>query len=238
MASRAKKKASINPQPIVAPQESMVADKNNNKWTKIHLATSIVLLLLLFFIIMLSPVLFANIKLSLSGDAESASEHSFYVSALDIMFAPVRGCNSGFRFLLEKMGAEVSTQSKYENVVALIAPLLAKDTVENVNSLGVTALVFSYVLFTMYLAAIALDISDIKLKKKGLLSLIGSGCLFAAALAYLIFTLTINISTMFSSSKMNASWGIWIIFFVAIAYFAINIATWVNGLKEKKNENV
>ena len=238
MASRAKKKASLNPQVEATQKVEVKVENNNAKWSNIHLATTIVLLLVLFFMIMLSPTLFAKIKMSLTGSEEDAAEQSFNVTMLDIMFAPVRGCNSGFRFMLEKMGAEVGTQSKYEALVELIGPLLDKDAVEKMDSLGVSLLILTYILFAIYIAQVVLNILDIKLKKNALFSLIGNGLFFAISLAYLIFALAINVNTIFTSSSINATWGLWLIFFISIAQIAINIATWVNGSKRAKNEDV
>ena len=188
--------------------------------------------------IILSPTIFAKIKLSLTGEEADSAEYSFNASSLDMMFAPIRGCTSGFRFMLEKIGCEIKSDEAYQKLINVIGPMLPANTIETVDALGVSLTVMSYVFFAVFIAMVVLCILDFKFKKKGLLSLIGSGLFFIMSLIYLIFVMTINVNTIFSSSTINASWGLWLVFFISLAYLAINIATWVNGLKGKKNENV
>ena len=170
MASRAKKKASNNTQNVGAVPQVQSIDQNNNKWATIHLASTIVVLILLFFMIILSPTIFAKIKLSLTGEEADSAEYSFNASSLDMMFAPIRGCTSGFRFMLEKIGCEIKSDEAYQKLIDVIGPMLPANTVENVDALGVSLTVMSYVFFAIFIAMVVLCILDFKFKKKGLLS--------------------------------------------------------------------
>ena len=79
-----------------------------------------------------------------------------------------------------------------------------KDAVEKMDSLGVSLLILTYILFAIFIDQVVLNILDIKLKKNALFSLIGNGIFFAIYLAYLIFALAINVNTIFTSSSINA----------------------------------
>ena len=238
MASRAKKKAIINNQDLQPKVDNVVIAHKENKWGSTYIALTIILLLLLFFMILLSPIFTADIKFSLTGSTSDAQEYNFTVTSLDVLIAPLRGCTSGFRFMLEKMGATFKTDKEYTNIVETLATYIRDENIEKINDLGINVLVNTYIFFVIFLLAVAAQILEAKLKKKGLISLIGSASLFAMVLYFFIYTLALNIKTILTSAFLNGAWGIWLILFLSMGYLAINIVNYVNKRKEKDNENL
>ena len=238
MASRAKKKANLNTQNIQEEQKQPELQVATTKWGKAYTPVVILLLIFIFFMIMLSPTLFAKIKMTLTGSTEDVEEYTFNVSTLDVIFAPIRGCTSGFKFMLEKMGSSFKSQKEYESMLELVTPYLPTGSVEKANDLGVKVLVISYFLFATFIAAVVLNILDFKYKKKGLFATIGASLFFVMTLVEFIFSLALNVNTIFSSSTINAGWGLWLLFFASMGYLAATITTWVSGSKEKRSENV
>ncbi len=239
MASRAKKKAADTKR--LDNAKTNVVETTNltpNKWTNIYFATTVLLLLFTFFIMLLSPVISGTLKINTTGSSEEAEAHDFHASLLDIGIAPLRGCTAGFRFLLEKMGATFDSNEDYEKIVALAAPYVGQDKIDQANKMGVVTLVFTIIIDVAFLAMLTLYILGNSKFKNKKLSLIGSGLFFIATLAYLIFAMAANVNTIFSSSSITGGWGIWVLLFVAIGFVTIEIVNLFKQKEVKKNENV
>ncbi len=238
MSSRAKKKATSSGRENQRV-ESIVTDEHYcEKWQAIYAGITIATLIIMFIMILVAPMLSANLKFSLSGKSDDAQEYSFDVTALDALIAPLRGCNTGFRFILEKMGATFASNENYQEMEDALSQYLKQETVDNINELGVSVFINTIILFTIFIAAIVIQIFDAKCKRKGLLSLIGFGTFFAMVLYYFIFCLAVNARTVLSSSSIVGGWGVWILFILAIAYLVVNIINYIKFGKEKRNENL
>ena len=236
MASRAKKKAaSVN----VETQKEIVVQKSTlDKWSKSYLATSIILLFFVFFMLMFAPIIGGTVKITAEGSTEDAEAQSFGASSLDIVIAPIRGCTSGFKFMLEKLGANFKNEETYEMVRSIAEKYIGVDKVNDIDELGVTTLVFTEILSVSALAMFVLAILSFALKNKRKLMYIGV-CQFALInLVYFIYALVVNSKTLFTDSSIGAGWGCYLVFFAMIALVTINIVDFLKGRKVSKNESV
>ena len=240
MASRAKKKANdlINKSTPVAVAP-IAQEKVKNSKLSIYCTTSnVVLVLLILFLLLLAPLLSATIKISTTGTASDAQVYDFYVTSLDAVIAPMRGCTQGFRFVLEKMDITISSDEIYQGLVDLIAPLYGEDKIDSINTMGIATLIMSINLSVFFIAMVALIIIDYNKKKDRLYSTVGTGFFMLSSLEYLIFSLAIHTNTIFNQSSITSGWGIWVLFIVSLGLFAINIATYLENRKKKQNEDV
>ena len=240
MASRAKKKANDLNKVSAPVATTPVADtKVENSKLSISCTTmNVVVVLLIFFMLLLAPLLAATIKISTTGTASDAQVYDFTVTSLDAVIAPMRGCTQGFRFLLEKMDINIESDEIYQGLLDLIAPLYGEDKIEQVNTMGIATLVMSINLSIFFVAMVALIIVDYNKKKNRLYSMVGTGFFMLSTLEYLIFSLAINMKTIFNQSSITGGWGIWVLFFISVGLFAINIATYLKNRKESQNENL
>ncbi len=240
MASRAKKKANdINKQNAPVATTPVAPQKMDNSKLSIWCTTmNVVLTLIILFMLLLAPLLFASLKISTTGTASDAEQYEFNVTSLDAIIAPMRGCTKGFRFVLEKMGITIESDDIYQGIVDLVAPLYGEDKIEQVNTMGIATLVMSVNLSVFFVAMVALIIVDYNKKRNRLYSMVGTGFFMLSSLEYLIFSLAINLKTVFNQSTITSGWGIWILFFISLGLFAINIATYLKNRKIKQNENV
>ena len=240
MASRAKKKANdLNK--VLAPvaTANVVENKVENSKLSISCTTmNVVITLLIFFMLLLAPLLSATLKISITGTASDAQEYSFTASSLDAILAPMRGCTQGFRFVLEKMDIHVKNDEVYLGLIDLLAPLYGQDKIDQVNTLGIATLVMSINLSVFFVAMVVLIIIDYNRKKERLYSTVGTGFFMLATLEYLIFSLAINLKTIFNQSSITGGWGIWVLFFISCGLFAINIATYLKNMKVTQYENL
>ena len=240
MASRAKKKANdLNKVLASVATANVVENKVENSKLSISCTTmNVVITLLIFFMLLLAPLLSATLKISITGTASDAQEYSFTASSLDAILAPMRGCTQGFRFVLEKMDIQVKNDEVYQGLIDLIAPLYGQDKIDQVNTLGIATLVMSINLSVFFVAMVVLIIIDYNRKKERLYSTVGTGFFMLATLEYLIFSLAINLKTIFNQSSITGGWGIWVLFFISCGLFAINIATYLKNRKVTQNENL
>ena len=202
MASRAKKKANdLNKVLASVATANVVENKVENSKLSISCTTmNVVITLLIFFMLLLAPLLSATLKISITGTASDAQEYSFTASSLDAILAPMRGCTQGFRFVLEKMDIQVKNDEVYQGLIDLIAPLYGQDKIDQVNTLGIATLVMSINLSVFFVAMVVLIIIDYNRKKERLYSTVGTGFFMLATLEYLIFSLAINLKTIFNQS--------------------------------------
>ncbi len=237
MASRAKKKTTdINRQAKVAAKVEKVENKGQTKWSSIYFATTILLFLFIFFIMLLSPVLSGYIKMDIAEYDEAIEVSNFSPSLLDILIAPMRGCTSGLKYIMEESG--MLSSKSYSVVEPIVVKYIGQSKVDDLNTLAIVAFVFTIVIDVFFIAMFVMYLLDnLKFKNK-VLSLVGSSAFSLVSLAYLVFTLSANIKTIFSSSSVTGGWGIWVILFASLGMLAINIANYIKFRSVTKNENV
>lgn len=240
MSSRAKKKQIVNRTQEKQNLEAVASTsiKDISKWDTIYLAVSIVMIVFLFFMLLLAPTLSATFKLSVTGESADTESYAFTVTNLDLLIAPLRGCTSGFRYLLEQAGLTFNSKKTYTETVTLIAKAIGDDSIDKVNDLGNVAFAFGVIEAFFFLAYFVLFILDKSKYKMPLLPLIGSSTFVLASFSNLIFAMSTSIKTLFSSSTVTAGWGNWIILFVSLGVLAINIANYIKYKRDDKNENV
>ena len=238
MSSRAKKKAASNVRENQVREPIITDEHYCERWHAIYAGITIATLIIMFILILVAPMLSAHLKFTLTGKSEDTQEYDFDVTALDALIAPLRGCNTGFRFMLEKMGATFTSNENYKEMEAGFAQYLKQDTIDEINELGTSVFINTITLFAMFIVAIVIQIFDAKCKRKGLLSLIGFGTFFVMVLYYFIYCLAVNAKTVLSSSSIIGGWGVWILFILALAYLVVNIINYIKLGKEKRDESL
>ena len=238
MASRAKKKAISNGREDQKIQAIVTDEHYCEKWRAIFTGITVATLIIMFILILVAPMLSADLKFSLSGKSEDQQEYRIDITALDALIAPLRGCNTGFRFMLEKMGATFSSNEDYQEMEEVLSQYIKPEAIEQINDLGVSVFVNTIILFVIFIVAIVIQIFDANCKRKGLLSLIGFSTFFVMVLYYFIYCLALNIKTILSSSFINGGWGVWLLFILALTYVVVNVINYIKLGREGRDENL
>lgn len=241
MSSRSKKK-NLNREKSVdnksAPQEKVELKDFNS----IFNVALVFVLVVLFFLIILSSLYSVSVKLDLEEVQEDGEYSNFTVSALDILIAPIRGINSGYRFSLEKVGISATSSESWESIEKIIndGAYVSESTKQAINVLGIFAYVTIVCMVLSYISIIVCGVISRRKGKKDFLSLLICSGIFALIVAIIFISMiVIYIKSSAIGVSVTTGWGIWLIgLFAAITLGGCIANMVINKNMKVKNENL
>ncbi len=173
---------------------------------------------------------------------ENGEYSNFTISVLDILIAPLRGINSGYRFSLEKIGVSATSSESWEKIEKIIdeGAYVSESTKQAINVLGIFAYITTICMVLSYIDIIVCGVISRKKGKKNFLSLLISSGIFALVVAVIFISIiVVYIKSSAIGVSVTTGWGIWLIgLFAAIALGGCVANMIINKNKRVKNENL